>query len=71
MTTSQATLADRYGAVRQRIAEAAKRSGRRAEDVILIAVTKTASMDQIRELIGMGHVDFGESRVQHLIQRHA
>ncbi len=64
-----ASLKERYASVRERIAAAAERSGRRAGDVLLTAVTKLASMDQIRELIELGHMDFGENRVQALLQR--
>jgi PLP dependent protein len=66
---SMSDLRDRYQAVRQRIAAAAKRSGRRAESVLLVAVTKNAEPDQIRELIRLGQTDFAENRVQQLIQR--
>lgn len=54
-----------------RIARAASRSGRRATEVVLVAVSKYAEPDQIRELIQMGHRDFGESQVQQLLQRAA
>ncbi len=70
MTTIE-TLKDKYTEVRQRIADAAKRSGRNAGSVVLIAVSKTAEPDQIRELVRLGHCDFGENRVQQLIQRAA
>jgi len=66
-----AQLKDRLADVKKRIAAAAERSGRKAEDIILIAVTKYASIDQVRELITLGHIDFGESRVQNLVQRSA
>jgi pyridoxal phosphate enzyme (YggS family) len=69
MMSGEPTLKDRYDAVRQRIADAAERSGRRPEDIVLTAVTKFASIDQIRELIELGHMDFAENRVQALIQR--
>ncbi len=62
-------IRERYEEVKSRIAAAAQRSGRRASDVVLVAVTKTASMDQIREVIGLGQVDLGENRVQQLQQR--
>jgi pyridoxal phosphate enzyme (YggS family) len=39
--------------------------------VILVAVTKNAEPEQIRGLLELGHRDFGENRVQHLIQRAA
>ncbi|MCZ6835064.1 MAG: YggS family pyridoxal phosphate-dependent enzyme [Planctomycetota bacterium] len=69
--TSDATLKSRYESVQQRIDEAVQRSGRRNKDIILVAVTKNASFDQIRDLIQFGHVDLGENRVQQLVQRAA
>lgn len=62
---------DAYRQVNDRIAEAAARCGRSPNDVLLVAVTKTASPDEIRQLYDLGHRDFGESRVQQLIQRKA
>ena len=67
--TGEPTLKQRYETVRGRIADAAVRSGRRPENIVLTAVTKFASIDQIRELIELGHADFAESRVQALVQR--
>lgn len=65
------TLAERYELVKSRIAGAAKRSGRRAEDILLVAVTKYATPEQVRELLALGHRDLGENRVQHLLQQAA
>ncbi|UCD76551.1 MAG: YggS family pyridoxal phosphate-dependent enzyme [Phycisphaerales bacterium] len=65
----KADLKDRLAAVRERIASAARRGGRRPEDIVLVAVTKYASMDQLRQLIELGHIDLGESRVQQLAHR--
>lgn len=62
-------MRDAYQAVTQRIAAAARRVGRAPSEVVMVAVTKTASPDQIRALIELGHVDFGENRVQHLEKR--
>jgi pyridoxal phosphate enzyme (YggS family) len=70
-TAMSETLAERYHEVCERIAGAARRSGRRAEDVILVAVTKNAEPEQIRNLLELGHRDFGENRVQQLIQHAA
>ena len=50
--------------VRSNIASAAKIAGRKADEVTLIAVSKTRSADEIRPLLEAGHRDFGESRVQ-------
>ncbi len=65
------TLRERYEDVRARVAAAAVRSGRKPSDVMLVAVTKNASIEHIRELVLLGHVDFGENRVQQLVQRAA
>ena len=68
-TVSPNQLRDAYRRVRDRIDAAAQRSGRRPEDVLMIAVTKNAMPDQIRTLVEMGHCDLGENRVQQLTQR--
>jgi len=65
------TLRERYDDVCARVAHAAAKSGRRASDVMLVAVTKNASIDEIRELVSYGHVDLGENRVQQMVQRAA
>jgi pyridoxal phosphate enzyme (YggS family) len=65
------SLKARYERVRERIDAAARRGGRNGDDVLLVAVTKNASIDQIRELITLGHLDLGESRVQMLVQHAA
>lgn len=65
------TLKDRYEEVRSRVARAAERVGRTEQDILVVAVSKYAEVEQIMELIGLGHQDFGESRVQQLLQRKA
>lgn len=50
--------------VRERIAAAAERAGRRADDVLLIAVSKTVEVERIREAIDAGVAALGENRVQ-------
>ena len=62
-------LAERFTEVKQRVADAARRSGRSPDSVYLVAVTKTAEPEDIRSLIELGHRDFGENRVQQLVQR--
>ena len=64
-------LANRYRQVTTRIAEAAHRAGRRPEEIVLVAVTKNAPMDVVRGLMALGHRDFGENRVQQLVNRAA
>jgi pyridoxal phosphate enzyme (YggS family) len=69
--TMEGSLRERYESVQARVANAARRSGRRPEQVKLVVVTKAATIEQIRELIALGHQDFGENRVQQLVQRTA
>ena len=64
-------LAERLDEVTDRIAAACAKAKREPSEVTLIAVTKTAAPEQIREIIGLGVGDLGESRVQVLTQRAA
>jgi len=66
---SAQSVSDAYQQTRERIDAAARKSGRSGDDVLLVAVTKYATPDQIRELIELGHGDLGESRAQQLVQR--
>lgn len=50
--------------VRARIVHAAALSGRKAEDVTLIAISKTHPAEAILPLLEAGQRDFGENRVQ-------
>jgi pyridoxal phosphate enzyme (YggS family) len=61
---SEANLQERLATIRERIAAAAKRAGRRTEEVTLIAVSKTHSADAIRAAFELGVKHFGENRVQ-------
>lgn len=57
-------LHTRLDDVRRRIANAAERSGRLAETITLVAVSKTHSAIKVREAIEAGVLDLGENRVQ-------
>src|SRR3989475_6009037 len=50
--------------IQERIGKAAEREGRRAEEITLIAVTKTHPASAIREAYEAGVRHFGENRVQ-------
>lgn len=71
VSTSGVTLESRYRDVMERLGAAARRSGRLPGDIVMVAVTKYADLEQIRELIDLGHRDLGESRIQQLLQRAA
>jgi pyridoxal phosphate enzyme (YggS family) len=64
-------LLDRYKKVQESIAASAAKARRDAKGITLIAVTKSASTEAIKQLVEAGVHDFGESRVQQLQQRAA
>ena len=59
----------RLARVRERIAEAAGRAGRRPDDVRLIAVSKTHPLEAVRAAADAGQIDFGENKVQEALQK--
>jgi PLP dependent protein len=58
------TLAGRAEQIRTRVAGAAERSGRSAEAVTIVAVSKTVPSKTIRAAYDLGFTTFGENRVQ-------
>lgn len=62
-------LEERLQTVQNRIAEACVKARRDPSEVTLVAVTKTAGPETIREIVQLGVQDLGESRVQQLVQR--
>ena len=60
----ETNLAGNLAAVRTRIENAAKRAGRNADEIKLIAVSKTHPAETIRDAISLGVTAFGENRVQ-------
>ena len=58
-------------AVRDRVAAAARRSGRRPEQVALVAVTKASPVEWVRPLVELGVTDLGENYPQELWRKAA
>ena len=56
--------------VREKIRQACQRSGRREEDVTLISVSKTKPVEMLREAYEAGSRDFGENRVQEIMEKY-
>ena len=52
--------------VEARVCAACERSGRKREDVTLIAVSKTKPVEDLQEIYDAGKRDFGENKVQEL-----
>lgn len=63
------SAADRRQEILEEIAGAARIAKRDAEDVELIAVSKTRSSAEIEKLISAGQRSFGESRVQEALEK--
>src|SRR5271154_1967359 len=57
-------IEQRLAEVRGRMAEAARRAGRKPEEIELVAVTKTHPPEALQEAIQAGQTLFGENRVQ-------
>jgi PLP dependent protein len=53
----------------ERIADAAGRAGRKADDVRLIAVSKTHPIEAVHAAAAAGQRDFGENKVQEALQK--
>ncbi|WP_027621578.1 YggS family pyridoxal phosphate-dependent enzyme [Acetivibrio clariflavus] len=56
--------------IRERIEKAAAKSGRKAEDIMLVAVSKTVEPEKIIKAIDEGITELGENRVQELVQKY-
>jgi PLP dependent protein len=57
-------IAESVSDIRERMTHVAQRCGRRPEDILLIAVTKTVPAEKIQEAVVAGINDLGENRVQ-------
>ncbi len=57
-------VAENLARIRERIAAACLRAGRKQEEVTLVAVSKTVPPELIRQAYDAGLRDFGENRVQ-------
>lgn len=63
-------IAENIRKVRETIARSAEKSGRKPEDITLIAVTKTVEPERINEAIRCGITELGENRVQELLGKY-
>jgi PLP dependent protein len=61
------SIADNTARVRERIAAAARGAGRNADEITLMAVSKTFPAERIREAHAAGLRVFGENRVQEFV----
>lgn len=64
------SLKSNYQNVQNEIKSACERSKRSFEDVVLIAVSKTKPVEMLQEIYDCGCKDFGENKVQELIEKY-
>ncbi|MBI3306889.1 MAG: YggS family pyridoxal phosphate-dependent enzyme [Candidatus Omnitrophica bacterium] len=63
------TIAEKISSLRSSIDETARKAGKNPGQIKLILVTKTVSPDKIGQAFETGVSDFGENRVQELIEK--
>ncbi len=63
-------IRDNLEKIRENVKNACRRSGRDEKDVLILAVTKTRSAQEINEAISLGITDIGENRVQELMSKY-
>lgn len=64
------SVAGRYEAVRRAVVDAADCVGRSAEEITIVAVTKTVGIEDIQHAMAAGVRDFGENRVQEFLGKY-
>jgi len=62
-------LAERYQAVAERVAQAARRAGRNPDEITLVSVTKTWPVEVLLAAYTVGIRDFGENRAEELADK--
>jgi PLP dependent protein len=69
MITLETSIADNLRQVRDRIAAAAIKAGRKPDDVTLVAVSKTKPIEAVQAALAAGQTVFGENRVQEAAEK--
>jgi hypothetical protein len=69
MIAQDIAIADNLRQVRERIANAAIKAGRKPEDVTLVAVSKTKPLEAVKAALAAGQTVFGENRVQEAAEK--
>lgn len=65
-----AAFDENYTRILESIAEAAVKSGRKPEEITLLAATKTVPLEVVNHAIGRGLSCVGENRVQELLEKY-
>lgn len=65
------SIAENLRAIQSQIIESCRAAGRPADAARLVAVSKTRPAADVRAALAAGQVDFGENRVQEMLEKHA
>ncbi len=68
-TLGASEIGERIAAVRRRICDAASRTGRDPQSIVLVAVSKTVEPERVLCAYAEGVTDFGENRVQEGVEK--
>ena len=63
-------LHERIAQVKERVARAAEKAGKKPEDIILVAASKMNDAERVQEAIRAGIEVCGENRVQELLEKY-
>lgn len=62
-------VADKLLALKEMVCQEARKANRKPEEITIVVVTKTISLEKILEAYAVGCRDFGENRVQELLDK--
>ncbi len=63
------SVVENYQQIREKVAAAATKAGRAPEEVHLLVVSKTWPAERLEPLIAVGHLAYGENRVQEAVEK--
>ncbi len=64
-------IAENLIKIKEKVFLAAQKSGRRAEDIMILAATKTVDPFRINQVVEQGIINIGENRVQELCDKYS
>lgn len=67
---AEESIRNNISEVMKRVEKAAEKSGRKLEDITVVAVTKTVEPERILKAVDCGMLDLGENRVQELCEKY-
>ena len=68
-TIQSMELAQNYKTVKENVTKACEQAGRSEQEVTLLAVSKTKPVDMLMDVYRAGARDFGENKVQELVDK--